>query len=400
MNFAVCIRAGFLRCFGTDNEFRRSHADVTARIKMTDIIIVTRNAQKNLIRCLASLKKYTSEYCLTIVDNDSRDGTRRYLRTLKGVRVIYGTRNLGFSRAAEIALAQTACEFVVFLDDDARVTRDWLTRLYSQMRNPRVGIVGCKIVTPDNRLACSDFFLPPARDTHIGEMDRGQKDYIRTCDALVGTCWLVRRSVFGNVGSFDRRFFPAGYEDIDYCLRARLAGYALVYNGEVKIVHDNLNRWSASGHYTRNLLKFNRKWRGALKRFPLADSHVLDSTFAQGLARYEDGHYRQALSAFGVMKRQDKRFSVPFYTGLAYEGLNLNARAVRSYKIAVAEFEAYSSINPLRILAYYRLSRILRKMGKYHQSLDWAKKMLRMCAGGFPHKRGGVPAQKEIIKNL
>ena len=354
---------------------------------MIDIIIVTYNAKNHLKRCVASIKRYTRNYRMTIVDNHSCDGTAEYLGSLRDVRLIRNGKNVGFSKAANIALQRTSGDYVVFVDDDARVvTRNWLPHLYRQIKgNPRIGIVGCKVILPNQRILCSDYFFYPAKDIRIGEIDQGQKNYVRECDALAGTCWLMRRQVFDQIGGFDESFFPDGFEDIDYCLRARLAGFKLIYDGKVTIVHDNLHRWGLPGKKSAGRLTFQKKWKKAIRRFPLSDSHPFDKDYYDGILLLNQKKFKSALHKFIKLERLDKRFSLPIYAALAYEGLGQDDRAVQSYRTAIKQFKKYASLNPLRILAYYRLSLLYRKMGLCSESISLAKAALRCCpADRFP----------------
>ena len=204
---------------------------------MFDMIIVTYNAKDKLKQCLESVEKHTNgmSYLLTIVNNHSTDGAFEFLKNYKkdNVQIINAKKNLGFCGGTNLALKNTANKFIVLLDDDAEVTKKWLDRLYKQIKDkPKVGIVGCKIVFPDNKIHSADYRVKPLQLVGAGEIDKGQRDYIRECDAVVGACWLMRRELIKKVGYFDKRFFPCQHEDIDYCLRTRLAGYKIIYNGK------------------------------------------------------------------------------------------------------------------------------------------------------------------------
>lgn len=242
---------------------------------MIDIIIVTYNAKKKLMRCLESIEKNTRniDYRLTVLDNASTDGTGAYLQKYlkafdkKQVQIIRSSKNLGFSEGANKAIKMTKSKFIALVDDDAEVTKDWLRRLYANIkRHKSVGIVGPKLLTPDNRIAGAGMFIwgRIMLQIGLGEKDAGQRDYTRDVDCLAGPCWLVRRELFEKIGYFDKRFFPSQYEDVDYCVRTRLNGYRIIYVGTATIIHHNLLR----GKVSENRKKFFKKW-GDLSMFPL-----------------------------------------------------------------------------------------------------------------------------------
>lgn len=332
---------------------------------MLDIIIVTYNAKDKLKRCLKSIEKYTKglSYLLTVVNNNSTDGTIQFLKTYQrkneNIKVINNSNNLGFSGGANIGLKNTCHKFVVLLDDDVEVTKNWLTGLYKQIKNkPKAGIVGAKITFPNNKIWCTGLTVWPFTivGSHQDQIDKGQRDYIRECETLAGPCWLIRRALINKVGYFDERFFPSQHEDADYCLRTRLAGYKLIYNGKVKIIHHHLFRDGGKKQNRKNWRKFLRKWKGLLHRFPLKDSHPADKYIAKAMDYLKRKAFKQAIFEFKRAESVDKRFSEPFYLGLALEGMGKYNEAIRQFKRAL-------NLNPNNVLAHYELGLIYRKLG-------------------------------------
>lgn len=239
---------------------------------MIDIIVVTRNAKEKLKACLSSIKKYTTTvpYKLTVINNNSSDGTKAFLDRYHEwkLRIFHSRKNLGFSGAANIALKKTQSNFIALLDDDVRVTKNWLEGLYGEIKkSPSVGIVGPKVVYPDKKIFSAGIFIWKHIIFNIGSgyPDRGERDYVGPVDGLNGACWLIRRKLIGKVGYFDKRFFPCQWEDVDYCIRTRLAGYKIIYNGKVTVVHHSLLRTLGRN----NRIKFIKKWPD-LSMFPMA----------------------------------------------------------------------------------------------------------------------------------
>ncbi|MDD5670267.1 MAG: glycosyltransferase family 2 protein, partial [Candidatus Omnitrophica bacterium] len=245
-----------------------------------DIVIVTYNAKAKLGRCIRSIRKNTRHipYTLTIVDNHCTDGTSDFLKSLGDMKIITSRKNLGFSGGANLALKATSAKYIALVDDDAEVTQNWLKKLYHQInQRPDIGIVGCKIIFPDRMIFCAEIELSPGYCHAMGhgERDNRQRDYIKTVDAVCGACWLMRRGVIKKIGFFDEQFFPCKYEDCDYCLRATRAGFQVVYEGKVSIIHHNLNRDGKSKikALTKNRRLFMRKWKN-LKDFAATQEHL------------------------------------------------------------------------------------------------------------------------------
>jgi len=235
--------------------------------KGIDIIIVTYKAPKELERCISSIRAHTAgfDYRLTVVVNDGEEAATLSIlsRLQPGINVIKNRGNCGFSKAANIAIRSTDRPYIALVDDDAEVRRGWLRGLFNSMRESASrGIVGCKILFPGRRIFCSHVTLASGavRRVGYGEADTGQKDYARSVAAVNGACWLMRRELTVTVGLFDERFFPSQYEDIDYCLRARRAGYKVFYNGAVSILHHHMLRDGGEQKNLENWRRFRAKW--------------------------------------------------------------------------------------------------------------------------------------------
>ncbi|MDD5431741.1 MAG: glycosyltransferase family 2 protein [Candidatus Omnitrophica bacterium] len=345
------------------------------KTSMFEIIIVTYNALSKLKRCLESVQKYTKDfdYLLTIVDNHSTDGTKEYLERLKKIKkvqIIRKEQNIGFCKAANSVLKKSRAKFIVLLDDDVEVTREWLKKMYEQIKsNQRVGIVGCKVVLPDNRINSAEFRINTVELVGVGEIDRGQRNYIRECDSLIGPCWLLRRDVVKKVGYFDERFFPCEFEDVDYCLRVRLAGYKIVYCGEVKIVHHHLLRRIKTKYMFNNKKMFFKKWKNLLSNFPLKDSHQVDKHISNALCLMKHNEFRRSLVELKKAEKIDKRFQEPLYKGIVFEGLKLDTHAIREFRKAV-------KLNPGNFLALLRLAFLYRKKRCFKDAKVFSKQSL------------------------
>ncbi len=322
---------------------------------MIDVVVVTYNAKQTLERCLDSIRRNTSiDYALTILDNASTDGTFKYLESLQpaGVRVIRAPKNLGFSGAANLVLKTLNGEFVALLDDDIEVPAGWLEDLYSQISDkPNVGIVGGKIVYPNQRIMAAEVRMNPIRCPSANELDKGQREYIKECDTLIGPCWLMRRELITKVGDFDERFFPSQGEDYDYCIRTRLAGYKIVYHGQVKIVHHHLFRTGSANQNRTNRLAFRAKWSEVFTQFPLADSHSADQSMAKAIQLLQSKEFKGALERCEQVERLDPQLSEPIVKALALAGLGQAEEASRI-------FGQLLELNPSNFLAHHYLMKI------------------------------------------
>ncbi len=350
----------------------------------TDILIVTYNARSSLVQCLESVFKHTRNvpYRLTVVDNASHDGTAEYLKKHYPLKchLIQSGRNLGFSGAANLAIRNTANPWTVFLDDDVVVTPGWLEKLHRRAAaTAKVGIVGPKVLFPDNRIFCAEFSINPFRSAGWGEKDLGQRDYFKEVDALPGPCWLMPRPVLQEVGDFDERFFPCQYEDIDYCLRVRLAGYKVLYDGRIKIIHHNLLR-AERPEYLKNEMKFRNKWGKTLDRFPLAPTDADDKLLALGARLFRREIFFKAKPYFGPLAKANANFPETVYRGIAYRGLGKKRNAVREFRTALGLMGSgrYFPKDTIATGLYYALSVYFRRLGLKREEYYCEAELMRI----------------------
>ena len=117
-------------------------------MRKTSIIILTYNHLEYTKRCIESIRKYTKKdtYEIIVVDNYSTDGTRKWLKEQKDIKVIYNLQNEGFPKGCNIGIMEKEKENdVLLLNNDTIVTTSWLenlqTCLYSKKEIGAVGAV-------------------------------------------------------------------------------------------------------------------------------------------------------------------------------------------------------------------------------------------------------------------
>ncbi len=174
-----------------------------------------------------------------MVDNGSSDGSADTFRALGSrIQVIETGCNLGFAGGNNAGIRHaldTGADYVLLLNNDTTVATDLVSRLVeSAATRPDGGIFGPKIyfhADPKRIWSAGGMWL--ADRQHFaqrgdGELDHGQYDTISDDDFVVGCAMFIRREVFGRIGLLDEDFF-LNYEEIDFCTRARKAGFANIY---------------------------------------------------------------------------------------------------------------------------------------------------------------------------
>jgi glycosyltransferase involved in cell wall biosynthesis len=240
-------------------------------LPLVSIIICTRDYEplfRKAIDSIHSISTFTN-YEIVIVDNCSRDPEAvAYLASLAkrpGIRVIRDESPFNFSRLSNTGVAQSKGEVVCLLNNDIEViTPDWIEEMLSFAIKPDVGAVGARLWYPDGTLQHGGVIIGGvgvANHYHL-RLPRGKIGYFgravlqQELSAVTGACMMVRREVFDKVGGLDEQIAVA-YNDIDFCLRLRAAGYRIIWTPFAELTHHE----SASQVYDDNLEKIARHQR-------------------------------------------------------------------------------------------------------------------------------------------
>ncbi len=240
---------------------------------IVSIIIPVFNRLEYTQKCLESIFKFGSKYTfeIIVVDNASSDGTRGYLDSLgKKIITIHSDKNLGFSRACNVGASVASGEFLLFLNNDTVVTKNWLDVLVEELEtNIEVAIAGSKLLFPDETIQHAGVVFGEDKiPYHIYAREIKEKHYVnkkRKFNALTAACMLVRKEIFDKVGGFDENFLN-GYEDIDLCLKIRELGSDIMYCPESVVYHYESISEGRGDKHKENRELFLQKWSNTVKQ--------------------------------------------------------------------------------------------------------------------------------------
>ena len=238
-----------LSSFGHGYRVRYTLPDVRP---LVSLIIPTRNGLRVLKPCLDSILDKTTyaNYEILIIDNGSDDpATVNYLNALvkdSRIRVVKDGRAFNYSALNNMAAKLARGELIGLLNDDIEViTPDWLSEMVAIAVQPRVGAVGARLWYPDKTLQHAGVILGIGGvASHAAHgLPEGESGYFRRAilqqgfSAMTAACLLVRKAVYEQVGGLNETELRVAFNDVDFCLRLREAGYRNVWTPYAELYH-------------------------------------------------------------------------------------------------------------------------------------------------------------------
>jgi len=224
----------------------------------TAIIIPCFNKLNYTVNCVGSVAEHTKDldYRIIAVDNGSSDGTKEYLSGSaswgRNIETIRFEDNRGFGEACNIgikhALAQ-GYDYVCLLNNDVEVTAGWLSIMIACLEREKTrgacqptvcdfgeNVRDCGAGLINNPVSfdkVEDFTSVLDCNKTISQLQEMESERLY----LNGACLLAKAEVYRNIGVFDPDFFPAYFEEVDWCVRGHIAGYKMIHCGLAVVKH-------------------------------------------------------------------------------------------------------------------------------------------------------------------
>ena len=220
-------------------------------VPLVSIIIPTRDRIDLLSKCVDGLFNQTQyqNFEIIIVDNNSEQSeSHSYFESIRTNRVkIFPFNNeFNYSAINNFAVAKAEGEIIVLLNNDIEIIQsDWLEELVSQAVRPEIGAVGCRLYYADNRVQHDGIIIgiggvagyahPGLEREASGEF--GRSKLIQNYSAVTAAALAVKKAIYNEVGGLDEDNLAVAFNDVDFCLRIKEAGYRNLYTPFAELYH-------------------------------------------------------------------------------------------------------------------------------------------------------------------
>ena len=225
-------------------------------------IILTWNSEKYINNCIKSILDLNfSKIYISIVDNGSTDSTLEILENLRSdkknvyLNLIKLKNNLGTTISRNLAIKEVKdkVDYICILDSDTIINQNAIEHMIILLnKSKKNGIVGPMMKSLDGTIQPSGRniptltvkvlkVLPFSFIKKIGEdlekIDIKYDNNILKVGYLMSACWLIKVEVIEKIGLLDEKIFYAP-EDVEFCLRAWINGYNVLYDKNIEIIHE------------------------------------------------------------------------------------------------------------------------------------------------------------------
>ncbi len=267
----------------------RWHWPLPSQLPLVSVIIPTRNGLAHLRPCIESLVHKTRypNIEILVMDNQSDEvDTLAYLAHIEevyAVRVISYDQPFNYSAINNLAVSEARGDVICLLNNDTEViSADWLNEMVSHLLRPGVGVVGAKLYYGNGLIQHAGDAVGPggcADHLHNG-LAANEPGYQRRAasaqelSAVTAACLLTHRDLYMALGGLDEEHLPIAFNDVDYCLRVRDAGWRIVWTPFAELYHhESVSRGKDVSRQQivrakAELRYMKKRWRNVLKHDP------------------------------------------------------------------------------------------------------------------------------------
>jgi len=259
---------------------------IPASPPMVSIVIPTRDGRL-LSRCIESIRNRSTypHVEILVVDNGSLGReTLEYLRVNESwLTVIRDENPFNYPEINNRAVMRSSGEVICLLNDDTEVLGgDWLEEMVGQLLRPSIGAVGAKLYYSSGQIQHAGVVLGIGGVAgHLYRMsdrlftgDHGRMQLPHSLSAVTAACMVVRREAWNQIRGMDAENLPVAFNDIDFCLRLREAGWGVTWTPFAELIHhESISRGPDTEgeraiRFASEIKYMKKRWGSALREDP------------------------------------------------------------------------------------------------------------------------------------
>lgn len=229
-------------------------------------------------------------------------------KNFQAVELIKNINNIGFSKASNQGIRyalENNAEYILLLNNDIEITNGkWLESLIDVLESDsKIGIAGCKLLYPNGKIQHAGGIINLTGGHNRGECedDIGLYDKMEFLKFVTGAVLLIKSEVVRKIGLLDEGFTPLYYEDVDWCIRAKLYGYKVAYSPNPTLIHNcgssakKLNHEVKAFYLRRSFIRYfllNFHFSDILKRIAKFETRIAIGCL---IGRSQNGKFHVAL---------------------------------------------------------------------------------------------------------
>lgn len=252
------------------------------------IIIPNKDHVEDLNQCVRSLfevNTYSNFECIIVENNSECAETFEYYKTIEKeypdrIKTVFYNGDFNYSEINNLGVSHATGEYILLLNNDTKIkSKDTLKLMVAQCINPGVGAVGAKLLYGDNTIQHAGIVMGyqgVGGHAFVGEFDDnygyfGHAMSSQEVSAVTAACLLTPKRVYDELGGLDAGFKVA-FNDVDYCMRVRKAGYKIIYEADAKLYHFESKSRGADDtadkqvRFFGEVMRFEDRWRDELYR--------------------------------------------------------------------------------------------------------------------------------------
>ena len=255
---------------------------------LISILIPNKDHKEDLEKCIRSIYEkstYRNFEILVIENNSETEEIFSFYEQLKkehsNLRILNWKKPFNYSAINNFGVEHARGEYLVLLNNDIEVkTEDWMEEMLGYCQREDVGIVGAKLLFPDERIQHAGIIVglgPSGTAGHIFYTFpndvftyAGKTSSTQDLSAVTAACMMTKKSLYQKIGGMDESFAVA-FNDVDYCLRVREQNKLVVYQAFVEMYHyESVTRGyedkpENAKRFEQETKRFKKRWAKILK---------------------------------------------------------------------------------------------------------------------------------------